>query len=317
MVIKENDTKEIGERLLFQQIFSYSGDNEILKLMANMDPCLLSTQALDSYVIQLSLQPQTDQLSGIPFENDILPTIREQVDTRGGFTSSEYALFVKRRSYFFTENDEIEASFIEKEKLFNDYQKLIQEYVDFGMISQFELESDFDFEPEQLQILIENLRMAIVITFGERNQKDLFQIQELKNSGRFRVLTRLELPDEEQMEPSIALKNTDPDYYRVIHYSPREVLIAFKDNNGKIIGELSIDFGLFELLEHIRKGYNPSSVDLNRFHHFKFFCNQLFTKLVESSPVNSVTIHDRIQDVHISVKSPQGLLKKKFEVEKI
>jgi hypothetical protein len=226
----------------------------------------------------------------------------------------EYALFAKRRAYFFNEDDEIESSFNEKEQLFVNYEKMIQEYISYGMIKQFDL--DIEFDPEQLQVMIESLRTAIVITFGESNKKDLFQVQELKNSGRFRVLAKLELPDENQMEPNIALKNKDPEYYRVIHFAPREVVIAFMDQDGEILGELSVDFGLFELLEHIRKGYNPSSVDLNRYHHFKFFCNQLFTKLAESSTLNSVSIHDRIQDVYVSVKPPQGLLKKKFEVEK-
>ncbi|PHA33614.1 DNA phosphorothioation-dependent restriction protein DptF [Bacillus wiedmannii] len=311
---QENEIKKIVEKLFFQHMFSYSGDHDILKLMFHSDPCLLSTQALDSYVIQLSLQPQVDNFENIPFDKAILDSIRENVDEKGGITATEYALLAKRCSYFFNENDEIEASFKEKEQLYFNYEKLIQEYISYGMMSQFDM--DIDFDSEQLQVLIESLRTAIVITFGESNQKDLFQVQELKNSGRFRVLTKLELPDENQMEPYIALKNPDLDYYRVIHFAPREVVIAFKDQNDEMLGELTVDFGLFELLEHIRKGYNPSSIDLNRFHHFKFFCNQLFTKLAESSSLNFVAIHDRIQDICISIKSPQGLLKKKFEVER-
>lgn len=311
---QENEIKKIVEKLFFQHMFSYSGDHDILKLMFHSDPCLLSTQALDSYVIQLSLQPQVDNFENIPFDKEILDSIRENVDEKGGITATEYALLAKRCSYFFNENDEIEASFKEKEQLYFNYEKLIQEYISYGMMLQFDM--DIDFDSEQLQVLIESLRTAIVITFGESNQKDLFQVQELKNSGRFRVLTKLELPDENQMEPYIALKNPDLDYYRVIHFAPREVVIAFKDQNDEMLGELTVDFGLFELLEHIRKGYNPSSIDLNRFHHFKFFCNQLFTKLAESSSLNFVAIHDRIQDICISIKSPQGLLKKKFEVER-
>ncbi|HDR7984040.1 DNA phosphorothioation-dependent restriction protein DptF [Bacillus cereus] len=311
---QENEISKIIEKLFFQHMFSYSGDHDILKLMFHSDPCLLSTQALDSYVIQLSLQPQVENFGNIPFNKEILDAICENVEEGGKITTTEFALLAKRYSYFFNENDEIEASFKEKEQLYFNYEKLIQEYILYGMMSQFSMDIDSDLE--QLQVLIENLRAAIVITFGESNKKNLFQVQELKNSGRFRVLTKLELPDENQMEPYIALKNPDPNYYRVIHFAPREVVIAFKDQNQQVLGELTVDFGLFELLEHIRKGYNPSSVDLNRFHHFKFFCNQLFTKLAESSSLNSVAIHDRIQDLYISVKSPQGLLKKKFEVER-
>lgn len=311
---QENEIKKIVEKLFFQHMFSYSGDHDILKLMFYSDPCLLSTQALDSYVIQLSLQPHADNFGSIPFDKEILDSICENIEEKGGITATEYALLAKRCSYFFNENDEIEASFKEKEQLYFNYEKLIQEYISYGLVSQ--LNMDIDFDPEQLQVLIESLRAAIMITFGESNKKDLFQVQEMKNSGRFRVLTKLELPDENQMEPHIALKNPDPDYYRVIHFAPREVVIAFKDQNQQILGELTVDFGLFELLEHIRKGYNPSSVDLNRFHHFKFFCNQLFTKLAESSSLNSVAIHDRIKDLYISIKPPQGLLKKKFEVER-
>jgi DNA phosphorothioation-dependent restriction protein DptF len=307
--------KEIGNQLFFQYLFTYDGDHDILKFMSNSDPCLLSTQSLDSYVIQLSLQPHLDELDEVLMGNTPLKNIRDKVGEKSEFHATEYALFSKRRAYFFNESKEIKDSFRDQEQLFSDYEKLIQEYVTYGLIKNFSVEVEF--EPEQLQLLIEGVREAIVITFGESNKKDLFQLQELVNSGRFRVLTKIELPDENHIEPFPQLKNQDSMYYKAVHYLPREVVLAFKNQSEELLGELTVDFGLFELLTYIKRGYNPSSVDLNRFHHFKFFCKQLFTKLAENSLVNSVTIHDRIEDNYINVKPPQGLLKKKFEVEKL
>lgn len=312
--LSKNNTKEIGERLFFNYMFTYEGDNEILKLMSSMDPCLLSTQALDAYVIQLSLQPQLDEMEGISFENEILSVIRDHVDAAGGFSKAEYAVFAKRRAYFFNENDDIENSFIQRENTYENYQKLIQGYITYCLHMQFGIELYKEEEVSQLEQLLENLRAAIITIFGERNQKDLFQIREVKNSGRFRVLTKLDFPD--AMKPFMRFKNDDIEYYNAIHYFPREVTVIFKDKKEMTLGELSVNFGLFELLEYIRGGYNPSSIDLNRFYHFKFFCNQIFSRLAETSKLGSVIIHDRVKDDYINIKV-EGLLAKKYGVEKV
>lgn len=305
--LRENDFWELGENIFFQNLFNKNHGHDLIKHFVNQDPCLVGGKPIDEYGIQISLKPQLDDIDGLDgLEPDLLLAIRDNVNTEERMDGRKYSVFGIRRQMFFPSKQEIAECFGEFDIDFKLYHEVINEYLEFGLKEINGSKQSFF---PALEALIENLNTAIVKSFGGSHDK-YFEIQDFRNTGQFRLLVELKLP--EDIMPKVDLKIKDPRYYQALFFKPREISVEFKEGIDHM-GTFNINFGLFKLLLMIRDGYNPSSVDLGRFYHFKFFCNQLFTQLAEKESLKKIRVLNRSDNSLIFLSKPYGL-KTKFEV---
>ncbi|GAB1779548.1 hypothetical protein PMEGAS67_50250 [Priestia megaterium] len=305
--------RDISNELFFQYLFTNSSDNELLSLIKKYDPSLVSSQALDTISTQVAVQPQLDEFTDINFGYEILQTIRNKVDQSKVNETIEYALSVKRRKYFFSIEPEIKDSFQKSESSLEEYDKLIDEYIRYS-IDQEETNPEEEY-PKVIDLIQEKIPKALQASFGTWGNSELFSIDDLRKANKHQLLVKLK-PSYDIL-PKKKSRNSDRSYYSALTYRPREVIFEFFDEDTlDSYGELVINFGLFQLFNLISQGYMPSSIDLNRFYHFRFFCKQLFNKMAKNT-AQYMLIEDKLNEKKFFIESPKNALQRKFKVGEV
>ncbi|AWD68661.1 DNA phosphorothioation-dependent restriction protein DptF (plasmid) [Priestia megaterium] len=305
--------KDLSNQLFFQYLFTNSSDNELLSLINKYDPSLVSSQALDTIATQLAVQPQLDEFTDINFGFELLQIVRHNVDQSSVNEAIEYALLVKRRKYFFSSDPEIEKSFQKSESSLEEYDKLIDEYIRYS-VNQEESNSEEEYS-KVIDLIGEKIPKALQASFGTWENSELFSIDDLRRANKHQLLVKLK--PSYYILPKKKSRNADSSYYSALTYRPREVIFEFFDEDtSDSYGELVINFGLFQLFNLISQGYMPSSIDFNRFYHFRFFCKQLFNKMAKNTS-QYMLIEDKLNDKKFFIESPKNALQRKFKVGEV
>lgn len=110
--------------------------------------------------------------------------------------------------------------------------------------------------------LAKNVRAAITNIFGEKmNNNTYFQLDTVSTRGKGRLYSNLDLEIPLDVVPNNYLLNNN--HLKIIDYFPNSLLINI---NGSV---LEIDYELYTIIILSSKGYNISSLDLDKFYNLK------------------------------------------------